>query len=180
MPSQRVGQRAARRSAPGADQPPRRAERRAPALAALETVAAADPMARIARVRRGVPASVVPRVAAALGLPRATLDAALGLSGAAADRQEQQQVRARGRLGLAASERVLGVVDLIARVRRMWRESGDRAAAPGFDPARWLGAWLDDPNPALGGRRPGALLDTADGRALVGHLLGSMQAGTYW
>ena len=48
-----------------------------------------------------------------------------------------------------------------------------------FDAAGWLAAWLDEPVPALGGRRPGELLDTAEGRALVSRLLMQMQAGTY-
>lgn len=149
---------------------------RALSAAALAVLAPADPMARIALVRRGVPAAVVPRVGAALDLPRATLCAVLGLARATLDRK----VRDRRRLSAAASERVLGVVDLVVQVERMWRESGDHAAARGFDPARWLGAWLDAPNPALGGERPSAWLDTADGRGLVRGLLGAMQAGTYW
>lgn len=49
----------------------------------------------------------------------------------------------------------------------------------GFDAARWTADWLEEPNPALGGRPPGEFMDTADGRALVSGLVAQMQSGAY-
>jgi hypothetical protein len=48
-----------------------------------------------------------------------------------------------------------------------------------YDPGKWLVSWLDTPLPALGGRCPGDLLDTAEGRTLVSRTLMQMQAGSH-
>ena len=49
----------------------------------------------------------------------------------------------------------------------------------GFDAAKWVAAWLDRPQPALGGKRPAELMDTADGRSIVSDLVARMQSGAY-
>jgi uncharacterized protein (DUF2384 family) len=49
----------------------------------------------------------------------------------------------------------------------------------GFSAARWVAEWLQRPHPALGGRRPGELMDTADGRELLTDLLARQQSGAY-
>ena len=48
-----------------------------------------------------------------------------------------------------------------------------------FDTAKWLDHWIELPQPALGGRKPVDLLDTAKGVEAVVHLLGSIQSGAY-
>ncbi|MFZ3141241.1 antitoxin Xre/MbcA/ParS toxin-binding domain-containing protein [Polaromonas sp.] len=68
------------------------------------------------------------------------------------------------------------LIELIGQVQAMVRESG---APAGFDPARWLGAWIGQPVPALGGRKPIEFLDTAEGRKAVSVLLSQMQSGAY-
>ena len=135
-----------------------------------------DDMQRIALVREGVPASTLKVLANALGLSTEKLVAALGLARATVERK----TRGRRRLSADQTERVLGVARLVEQVERMTRESAAPEIAADFVPGRWLGEWLDNPNPALGGERPAALLDTVDGRALVSRLLDAMQAGTYW
>ncbi len=135
-----------------------------------------DAIARIALVRQGIPAARVEEVAARLGLSKEKLYSAIGVARATVDRK----IREGRLLSADESERLLGVMRLIGQVERMMEESGDPDAPPEYDPVRWLGEWLDDPNPALGGERPAALLDTADGRELVSNLLGSMQSGAYW
>lgn len=134
------------------------------------------PMQQIALVREGVPAALVADLAESLGLTKEKLYAGTGLKRATID----AKVRAGVHLAPDESERVLGLARLLGRVQAMWRESGDHEAAPDFAPAAWLGRWLDDPNPALGGERPLALLDTATGRDVVDRLLLAMQAGAYW
>jgi hypothetical protein len=61
-----------------------------------------------------------------------------------------------------------------------WTASLADDAPSDFSPTVWLGRWLRTPNPALAGERPLTLLDTADGRALVAQVLGSMESGAYW
>ena len=53
------------------------------------------------------------------------------------------------------------------------------AAAPGFDAARWLGQWIEQPQAALGGQKPADLLDTPTGLSVVARLLGALASGAY-
>ena len=58
----------------------------------------------------------------------------------------------------------MAIARLIAQADAIVQESGN---SEGFDAARWVAAWLDEPHPALGRRRPSELMDTEAGRALV-------------
>lgn len=51
--------------------------------------------------------------------------------------------------------------------------------AKAFNTARWLGQWIEQPQPALGGRKPSELLDTPTGVAMVTQLLGAIRSGAY-
>src|SRR5690606_17120213 len=55
---------------------------------------------------------------------------------------------------LAEMTKISQLVELAARIVR---ESGD---SENFDAAAWVAAWLDEPHPALGGKRPRDFLDT--------------------
>ena len=79
-------------------------------------------------------------------------------------------------IGQDESDRILGIARLVAQVDAMMRESGK---LEGFDAAKWVAAWLDRPQSALGGRRPAELMDTAEGRDLVTDLVARIQSGAY-
>ena len=79
-------------------------------------------------------------------------------------------------MGISEREKVLGLSKLIGQVQAMVAESGD---PEGFDAAKWFAAWMVEPSPALGGRKPEDLLETADGREAVSRLLGQMQSGAF-
>jgi uncharacterized protein (DUF2384 family) len=79
-------------------------------------------------------------------------------------------------MSTAESERVIGLSKLIGQVPAMVAESGD---PEGFDAAKWFAAWIAEPAPALGGRKPEELLETADGREAVSKLLAQMQSGAF-
>jgi len=64
---------------------------------------------------------------------------------------------------------------LVAQVDLMVAESGN---PDGFDARRWVGAWLETPVPALGGK-PADFMNTTDGRARVSRLLARAQSGAY-
>lgn len=51
--------------------------------------------------------------------------------------------------------------------------------AEGFDTAKWLAHWLEQPQPALGGRKPADFLDTPTGVEIVAQLLGAVRSGAY-
>lgn len=130
------------------------------------------PIVRVDLVRSGVPADVVTVIAAAMGIAKTKLYSTLGVSRATVERK----VRERKRLSPDDGERFLGIARLIGQVDQIVRESGD---PEGFDAARWVAAWLDRPLPALGGRRPATLMDTADGREIIAGLIAQIQSGAY-
>lgn len=142
--------------------------RRAP-LAALNSY---EPMERIQLVREGVPAELVPFVAEEMAITKERLYRTIGVPRATMDRK----IRAGQRLNPDESERLLGIARLVGQAEQMVRESGE---PDGFDAARWVADWLETPLPALGGSRPAALMDTAEGRRMVSDLLAQMQSGAY-
>ena len=136
---------------------------------------AAAPLDRAALVKQGAPASLLTALAEALDIPKERLYLTIGVARATADRK----VRGDTRLDPDATERALGLARLVGPVEPMVRGSGGPETAPGFDAARWVADFLAHPHPALGGRRPGDLMDTADGRGVVSDLVAQMQSGAY-
>ena len=131
-----------------------------------------DVPSRVALVREGAPADLLVTIAQQMGIAREPLYRSLGLAPSTIKRKIQ------GHLTLAAdeSEIALGIARLIGQVETMVAESSDTTD---FDSAKWLGRWLERPNPALGGARPVDYLDTADGRQMVSELLARMVSGAY-
>jgi uncharacterized protein (DUF2384 family) len=77
------------------------------------------------------------------------------------------------------SEKVVGMAKLIGQVETMLAESGDPALTPGFNAARWLTHWMEEPIPALGGATPADYMDTIEGQEMIAKLLAMMQTGAY-
>jgi uncharacterized protein (DUF2384 family) len=48
-----------------------------------------------------------------------------------------------------------------------------------FDSGKWLGEWIEHPQPALGGINPSALLDTEVGGQRVYQVLAALESGSY-
>lgn len=65
------------------------------------------------------------------------------------------------------------LAQMVAMVRAMAGEQ------PGFDAEAWVRVWIEQPVPALGGRRPVEVVSTPDGRDAVLGVLGAMQGGAY-
>ena len=131
-----------------------------------------DTDARIALIRRGIPASTISRLSARMGMSKEFLLSSLGLSRATISRKEKDA----GLLSKDESERVLGVETLIGLVQSMVERSGDAA---GFDAARWAADWLSKPLPALAGATPASYMDTFEGQKMVGNLLAMSESGAY-
>ena len=132
----------------------------------------ASPLERIHIIRQGVPAKFVVTISVSMKMPKETLYVTLNLARATIDRKVSKEEL----LNQDESERVLAMTRLVGQADRMVRDSG---AMEGFSPAQWVAEWLQRPHPALGGRRPGELMDTADGRDLVTDLLARQQSGAY-
>ncbi len=131
-----------------------------------------DAIERVELVKAGVPAGLLVLISEDMAISKDKLYATIGLVRATVNRKlREQQV-----LSQDESERVLGIARLVGQVSAMVKESGN---PEGFDAARWVAAWLDRPQPALGGKRPAELMDTADGRSIVSDLVARMQSGAY-
>lgn len=131
-----------------------------------------EPSERVKLVKEGVPASVLLLISDRMAIPRDRLYATLGLARATVNRK----VRDKQVLNQDESERVLGIARLVGQAQTMVQESGE---PKGFDAARWVAAWIEEPQPALGGKRPRELMDTAEGRGMVAELLARSQSGAY-
>jgi len=129
-------------------------------------------MERIDLLKHGFPAIFLEVVAAELAIDKSQLYRTIGIARATADRKLRQQKV----LSQDESERVLGIASLVGQVERVVRESGE---PEGFNAATWTASWLERPQPALGGRRPGEFMDSAEGRAMVTNLVARMQSGAY-
>ena len=127
---------------------------------------------RIELIREGVPARLLVLISEDMAIPKDRLYRTIGLARATVNRK----LRGQQALSPDESERVLGIARLVGQVDAMVRESGN---SEGFDAAKWVAAWLDRPQPALGGKRPADLMDTADGRGIVADLVARMQSGAY-
>lgn len=71
---------------------------------------------------------------------------------------------------------VQGIAKLVWQLDAMLQ---DLNAPAGFDAGVWLGHWLTEPLPALGGARPIDHMDTPKGQALVSTTLARIQSGAY-
>ena len=131
-----------------------------------------SPRERIVRLREGLPARYVTALADDMGWTKEHAIKAFKLTRSTVN----SKIRAGQPLDTPDSERLLAVLDMIELVRRMVERSGDPT---GFDAARWLAAWIDTPNPALGGLPPSEYLDTHEGVQVVRRLLEQMESGTY-
>lgn len=137
-------------------------------------VHAADPLALIATERDGVASVFVKDLASELRIPAQRMFAILGVPKATAEKKIAAGELLAGSGGRAA----LGVARLLGVAQALVADS-TAGEARAFDTARWLGEWLERPQPALGGRKPADLVDTPTGLAMVTRLLGAVGSGAY-
>lgn len=131
-----------------------------------------DAIERIKLVKEGVPASLLVLISEDMAISKDKLYVTIGLARATVNRKLREQQL----LNQDESERVLGIARLVGQVDQMVKESGN---PHGFDAAKWVAAWLDRTQPALGSKRPAEFMDTADGRSIVSDLIAKMQSGAY-
>ena len=132
----------------------------------------ADPLQRIAFIKKGVRARFAKHVLSELAISQAAGSAALNLPLATINRK----VARDDILPPAEGERVIGLARLIGQLQAMIEESGE---AKGFDATAWLSRWLQEPLRALGGAAPVTFMDTMEGQALVSQALAQTQSGAY-
>lgn len=74
------------------------------------------------------------------------------------------------------SRSLIGMDKLVRQVQVMVEQSGNPT---GFDAAKWVAHWVNEPSPALGGKIPATYMDTVEGQELVSNLIARMQSGAY-
>jgi putative toxin-antitoxin system antitoxin component (TIGR02293 family) len=134
----------------------------------------AEPLERVEIERRGVPGRFVKDLAKTMDIPAVRMFDMIGIPKATAEKKSAAGEMVSGSGGQAA----LGVARLVGIVREIV-ENSTAAEARKFDAAKWLGQWLERPQPALGGRKPAMLLDTPTGVEIVARLLGAIESGSY-
>lgn len=140
----------------------------------VANVNAANPIQLIEAEREGVAGVFVKDLSKRMEIPAQRMFDMLGVPKATAEKKAAAGELLTGSGGRAA----LGM----ARLLGIARDMVDNALAPearDFDSAKWLGQWLERPQPALGGRKPGELIDTPTGLDVVAKLLGSIESGAY-
>lgn len=138
----------------------------------VRQLSGASPYDLIEIERHGVDAQLLNDLSKRLDMPAMRFIEMLGVPRATAAKKVAGGEVIAGAGGQAA----IGVARLLARAQEIVANSTAREAQ-GFDAAKWLGEWLQVPQPALGGRRPSELLDTPTGIALVAKVLGAVESG---
>lgn len=114
-------------------------------------------------IREGLPADILPSIAAELSMDRSAVAKVVGISG----RTLSRRLASRSRLSAEESDRMVR----LARVLALANDTlGDRAKAS---------SWLQTPNRALQGNTPFELLDTDAGVQSVETILGRIAYGIY-
>ena len=87
-------------------------------------------------------------------------------------------VAAKEPIAGAGGQAALGLARLLA-IARSIVENSTAAQAKDFDVGKWLGQWIERPQPALGGRKPADLIGTPTGLDMVAKVLGAIESGAY-
>jgi putative toxin-antitoxin system antitoxin component (TIGR02293 family) len=127
-------------------------------------------MEKIELVEHGVKASDFKKLVEDMGLAQEELSRALRISVSTINRK----VKRDEILSIDESERVLNMASLIGQISVMVS-----SADTGFNAAQWVASWIEQPLPALGGRRPVEFLGTSSGFQMVSNVLRTMQSGAY-
>ena len=137
-------------------------------------VSNATPMELVEAERQGVVGIFVKDMSKAMNIPAIRMFDILGVPKATAEKKVAAGEVIKGSGGRAA----LGMARLLGIARSIVMNS-KAPAAKDFDSAKWLGQWVERPQPALGGRKPADLIDTPTGVEVVARLLGSIESGAY-
>jgi putative toxin-antitoxin system antitoxin component (TIGR02293 family) len=140
----------------------------------VSRVCAADPLQIIETERRGVAGVFVKDLSKRMEISAQRMFVILGVPKATAEKKVAAGELLAGSGGRAA----LGLARLLGIAKGIV-ENSTAPEARDFDSARWLGQWLERPQPALGGRKPAELIDTPTGLEVVARLLGAIESGAY-
>lgn len=124
--------------------------------------------------RQGVQGTFIKDLSKSMDLASSRVFSILGVPKATAEKKAAAGELVTGRGGQSA----IGMIKLLGMAQDLVDDS-IATEAKGFDAAKWLGLWIETPQPALGGLKPADLIDTPTGVAIVARVLGSIQSGAY-
>jgi putative toxin-antitoxin system antitoxin component (TIGR02293 family) len=140
----------------------------------LKQVHEATPVQMVEIERLGVAGTFITDLSKRMELPSSRVFAMLRIPPATAARKSAAGAVVDGRAGLAA----IGMIKLLGIAQDIVQDS-TAVEARNFDTVKWLGQWIERPQPALGGSKPADYLDTPTGVEIVSKLLGAMRSGAY-
>lgn len=140
----------------------------------VQRLARSTPIEIVALEREGVRGSLIKDLSRRLAIPTSRMFGILGVPKATAEKKAAAGEMVTGSGGQAA----IGIARLLAIAEDIIAHS-TAAEAKGLDAAKWLGQWIERPQPALGGRKPADLVDTPTGIEVVARLLGAIESGAY-
>jgi putative toxin-antitoxin system antitoxin component (TIGR02293 family) len=140
----------------------------------VQQVHRATPIELVEVERNGVDGRFLKDLSKWIDIPAARVFTMLGVPKATAEKKAMQGAIVSGSSGQAA----IAVAKLLGTAKAIV-ENSTSPEAKGFDSAKWLGQWLERPQPALGGRKPADLIDTPTGVEVVAKLLGAIESGAY-
>ena len=140
----------------------------------LKQVHEATPVQMVEMERLGVAGTFITDLSKRMELPSSRVFAMLRIPPATAARKAASGAVVDGRAGLAA----IGMIKLLGIAQDIVEDS-TALEAQDFDTVKWLGQWIERPQPALGGKMPADYLDTPSGVEMVAQLLGAMRSGAY-
>ena len=140
----------------------------------VKLVRKATPLELVELERQGVQGSFIKDLSARMGVPASRIFETLGVPKATLERKalEGKPVTGSGGHAAIAMAKLLGTAEEI-----LANSTADEARD--FDVAKWLGQWIERPQPSLGGLAPADLLDTPTGFEIVARLLRAIESGSY-
>jgi putative toxin-antitoxin system antitoxin component (TIGR02293 family) len=139
----------------------------------VEKIRHATPLELVEVERSGVGGRLLKDMAKKMDIPTSRLFVMIGVPKATAEKKAASNEPITGAGGQAA----IGMVRLLGIAQNIVENS--TADVKDFDVSKWLGQWLERPQPSLGGKRPAELLDTPTGLEVVSRLLGAVESGVY-
>ena len=140
----------------------------------VSRVAGATPMQIVEAERHGVDGAFLKDLSRRMDVPAVRMFDIVGVPKATAEKKVANKEPIAGAGGQAA----LGLARLLAIANDIVANSTS-PEAQGFDTAKWLGQWIERPQPALGGRKPADLISTRTGLEMATRVLGAIESGAY-
>jgi putative toxin-antitoxin system antitoxin component (TIGR02293 family) len=140
----------------------------------VSRVAAATPMEMVSAERVGVNSLFLKDVSKHMQVPAVRIFDIVGVPKATVEKKAATQEPIAGAGGQAA----LGLARLLAIANDIVANSTS-PEAEGFDAGKWLGQWIERPQPSLGGKKPADLIGTPTGLTMVARVLGAIESGAY-